>query len=1480
MSPPMLTSAPQKSYWKRWLPSSPRTWMAWAGATLAMVTSFIVIGSDAPPNIPAVSLATEPLYAATTVDKPTMALALSVEFPTVGAQYVTTGSTDNSYSPDTEYLGYYDAEACYNYNDSPTETIPTGYVKADYKRFDRVGKATGRKCADAFSGNFLNWSSSSAIDMLRLALSGGDRYIDTPSLTILQRAVVPNGDPICMWNTNNFQAKQLVRDGGAYKGAVPTNMRTAAGNNDIWVANTLNRIYFGTSRAGGCNDTSTYKLGASNAQIGPILDNSNNLPKAAVECASENNFCSFSGVQEVWYGASVGKNNYWRVAPASEGVNCNNTIFTKDPISGTPKKCYIRPYSGTWKPSTDGSLNTDGYFYARVQVCNSANGLLQDTRDYNLCRQYPNGNYKPTGVIQKYSDQLRLAAFGYLMDQTASYNNGRYGGVLRAPMKYVGNKTYDTQGQDNTPAGGNPKAEWDSNTGVFTANPENDPLNVSGVINYLNKFGRTGPTPGRYKRYDPVGELYYQSLRYLQGLPPTPDAVSNITTEMQDGFPVYTSWPDDPYGGARSDTADYSCLKSNIVVIGDINTHDGDWRNIPTTDNKASNVPNFRDWHGTVRSFETNASNNYWDGQGVSRATGNPNGANNSVPSSSQTSQIMGYAYWAHTHDIRGADWTNGVTNPPLPNGTTPTPATKRRPGLRVKTYLFDVNENGAQNNDTTRRFSNQFFMAAKYGGFESDPSNPGSRPYNTYGNPFKRQDGTNDNNVWQKSAAPGEASSYYLQSKARDVLNAFDEIFSRASTSARSIAGVATPSSTVTSANGSIVYSANFDTSNWSGDVVAEPIVVGSNNQVSVSAPLWSASERLTTMNSPAVNRKIFVGTGSSTSDPPATTFTWDAISSTLQAQLSKASPTSAADAKGQQRLNFLRGDRSLEGNPFRVRSSLLGDISNSNVVYSGAPSKAYSGTGYAAFRSAYDNRTAAVFAGANDGMLHAFNASNGNELFAYIPSWLGPRLSALAEPDFTNNHQNYVDAPLAVGEAQVAAAGVAADWKTVLVGGTGAGGSGVFALDVSNPSNFAASNVMWEFTRANDPDMGQVIGQPQILKLRTDDGTSSATYRWFAVVGSGVNNYRPETTGGPFSSTGNPALFLLALDKQPTASWVEGTNYYKISLPADSTLISANATGVANFTPLYGINGEVTDIYAGDFHGNLWKLTFNGHTPANWNLNTLSYFNKGTSSSPQPYPFYIARDGSSTPKVQPITAAPTIFTGPIVSGVETFYVAFGTGKFLESSDKISTTINSFYVIYDNGSTAKDNSPASASAVTGRGRLVMATVNTSTKVISVPAFTWGRASSNSDSTQRSGWYFDLPVTGEKSVSAVANLGVLNAAFNTLIPGSPGATAGACTNNQGSGNAYSLNIATGAGTYIPSTVGVLGPAIFFVNQDETTVSASDSTGRRIRTITQRGLNIGQSGASASGQAAQIKQTIGRLSWRQIHDYQNMKNATP
>lgn len=1431
---------------------------------LVVTASFLAFSGGSPPAILAIDIANEPLYAAVTVDKPTMALALSVEFPTVGAQYTPGGDTDNTYDSAKEYLGYYDAESCYNYNNAPIETPATGLTISDYKRFVRSGAATSRQCSDAFSGNFLNWVSGSAIDMLRLALSGGDRYIDTPSLTILQRAVIPNGDPTCMWNSTNFPAKQLSRNGGgtnAYWGAVPAALITQAAGSDIWVANTLNRIYFGTSKTGGCGNTGAYTLGgpvAGNAMESPVRSASALPSSGMTQCINgETGTCSFSGVKEVWYGAG----SKWYVAAANDGVNCSggcNAVFG-DPISGTAKKVYYRDYTGSWTPPSTGTLNSNGFFYSRVEVCNvDGSGVLQDLRDYGLCRQYPNGKYKPTGTIQKYSDQLRLAAFGYLMDQTASYNaGGRYGGVLRAPMKYVGAKTFDTTGHDNTPSGGNPNAEWDANTGVFVANPDGDTSQtpgISGVINYLNKFGRTGPTPGVYKKYDPVGELHYETLRYLQGLQPSPDAVSGITSAMQDGYPLFTTW-NDPYGNGRSNTADYSCLKSNIVVVGDINTHDGG--RLPAAD-AANNIPDIAAWRSVANNFEKNSSGTYIDGQGVSRPIANPNTANNSMPTGSQTSQIIGSAYWAHTHDIRGTGWTGEPT--------------KQRPGLRVKTFLFDVNEYGAQNNANTRRNSNQFFMASKYGGFESDPSNPGNKPYNTFGNPFKKQDGTNDNNVWQKSADPGEAGTYYVYrsdkaSPAREVLTAFDEIFSRASSSARNISGGAVASNSVQTSTS--LYSAKFDTSGWSGDVLAEPLSFNGAHALQIAAPTWSASDRLTTMASPATNRKIFLGVPGGNSSPTATTFTWATIGATMKAHLDKADPSAASDGLGESRLNYLRGDRSKEGAPFRVRTSLLGDIVNSNVTFSGAPSRAYTGTGYAAFRAAYDGRTKAVFAGANDGMLHAFNAANGDELFAYIPSWLAPRLSAIAETSFTNNHQVYVDAPSAVGEAQVGSSGVADDWKTVLVSGTGGGGPGVFALDVSNPSAFDAAKVMWEFTRVDDADMGQVIGTPKILKFKT--GTS--TYRWFAVVASGVNNYVADT-GGLFSSTGKPALFLLALDKAAGASWALGSNYYKISFPIDATLDATMASGMANFAPLYGSQGEVTDIYAGDLRGNLWKLKFSGVATTDWDIDHLSFFNKGTAGSPLPYPMFVAKDTSSNR--QPITSAPTLFQGPIVQGIETFYVVFGTGKFLEVGDKTSTSTNSVYAIYDNGSSAADTSPAGATAISGRGRLEPGTVNTTTKAVSVPAFTWGRAATDADTTQRSGWYFDMPATGEKLVSTILDLGNFTGALNTLIPGSVG-SAGSCSNNPGSGNQYVIRVDKGTGSYTPSTVGLLGPALFVIDESETTVSASDSTGRRVRTFTKRGVTVGQQGVS-EGTSATVSEILGRLSWRQINNYQDIKNA--
>ena len=1492
-------------------------WVSTVLVTIGAIATFTYVKSQvSPPNILAIALSADPLYAAAAGDKPALALDLSVEYPTVGAQYLAAqnSAVDSLYTNGVEYLGYYDAESCYNYNNSPSETPASGLSAADYKRFDKAGAASSRMCADAFSGNFLNWATSSAIDMMRMALSGGDRYIDTTTLTVLQRAVLPNGSPYdmsvgsnsrqCMWNNSDFPAKQLLKDGngsGKYWGAVPTSMITQANGNDIYVGNTLNQIYFGTSLTDcGSNKTpitSSYTLGASavTRSIGPSTSSTLTLPSSNVAyCAVENGDCKFNGVHEVWYGATTttttttgkGKNattmtttaNYWFVAPASGGVSCSSTVFG-DPIFGTIKSCFYiaSDYSGNWTPpAATGGLNTDGFFYSRVQVCNTTSaGILVDNRDYNLCTRYPNGTFKPTGSIQKYSEQLRIAAFGYALDRIGEKQEiGRYGGVLRAPLKFVGAKTYDINGNDNTPPTGNPNMEWDVTTGIFAANPDGDVTQtnpISGVINYLNKFGRIGTVPGVYKYADPVGELHYETLRYLQGLPPSPNAITGLTdpkSSVFDGFPITQTWTD-PYGGGRSNTADYSCLKSNIVVIGDNFTHDSN--QLPTTD-IANNIPDISSWRSVVQNFENGSVQNYKDGQGTVRQTGNPNTGNLNVVNSTGGSQILGSAYWAHTHDIRGSDWANSTGS--------------QRKGLRVKTFVFDVNEYSSSTKQDYRQNQSQLFTAAKYGGFETDASNPGGSPYNSFGNPFKQQNGTDNNNVWQKAANLGDASTYYVQGiggNSRAVLSAFDSIFSRSASAARSIAGTAAVGRDIT-AGGTLLYQSSFDTSDWSGDVSAFPVSLAAGNSIAVGgSPTWSASTRLGALSTPATSRNIIVGRSGALSTPAATPFQWAVIDQTLKDKLNKPTQLSVADNLGQDRLSYLAGDRTKEG-VFRKRNSLLGDIINSGVVYQGAPvAPAGATSGFAAFRTANAARSPAVFVGANDGMMHSFNAMTGDELFAYIPSSLGDKLSLLTSTTYNNNHQSYVDASPIVAEAKTGTGDTATDWKSVLISGTGGGAPGVFALDVTTPSNFSSANVLWEFTKTDDVDMGFVVGRPRVIKLRTSKpGTTPATFRYFAAVASGVNNY--VSVNGLFSTQGKPALFLLALDKPQGAAWTTNSttaNYYKILLPVDATLSISNPTGLTNFRPIVSAVGETQQIYMGDLHGKLWKIDFTKISlsgPSDWNMEKLTSYNKGTAALPVPYPLFTAQ--TITGNVQPITMAPLVAAGPIISGVDTAIIGFGTGKYLETTDKVSTTQNTFYAVYDNGSTAADSSPAGASVINGRGRLQAGVVNTSTFAVVVQAFKFGRPTTDTSTLvppTKSGFYFDLPDNGER----IINNGDINGDFfliSSLIPASAGA-AGSCTAAGGGGNAYSINIDSGSSSYQKSTVGLLGDSVVFVVSDTST--ASLSTGKARRTVVTKTLTTGSTGSGLST-GVDISDTQNfdqkRMSWRQISNYRDLFNA--
>ncbi len=1401
----------------------------WLGVTGAIALSFVAFSQVTPPAIPAINLSPEPLYASGTRAKPTLSLALSVEFPTVGAQYVNTPNTntDNSYAPTTEYIGYFDAESCYSYvNDAD----------ANLRRFDRTGAATGRTCdGTGFSGNFMNWASSSAVDVLRLGLTGGDRIVDTASLTVLQRAVLPDGR---FYNDNNFPSKRL--SAALVNGALPSSLRgTYTG--DVYVANCFNRIHFGTAATGSCDSPgNNSNLGISASQaVGPVTSFTSLPTGFTTSCATRGQTCSFSGTLEVAYG----RGSNWKVAPAYNGVQCSESVFTGGSTSSSAL-CYTRPYTGTWTPpgASNGTaiLSRDGFFYSRVKVCESSGSTLQDPRT-DFCLRYPNGNYKPVGNLQKFSDRVRVAAFGYLIDNQQS----RYGGVLRAPMKYVGPKTFDADGVLSAVA--NPNLEWSESTGVFAVNPDLALEGKSGVVNYLNQFGRTGSAQGTYKTYDPVGELYYESLRYIQGLSPTAQATSGLTDDMKDGFPVYTTWTDPHAVG--SSTGDYSCLKNNILLIGDVNTHND--KSIPgnttrltdsefsRTANAANNEPDFTAWTKVVDSFETNNGVSYTNGQGTFTAR-NPNLATTGTLRGLQTLDtgatkasfyMAGMAYWANTNDIRGTAWSNTA---------------KRRPGMRATTYVLDVNE-FAQQSVTSARRNSQFFLTAKYGGFK-DRSNRGS--------PFLAGDGTTDNSNWEKPSEPGEARTYFLSSSARGVLTALDGIFATIAAEGNSIAGGAISTQSLAT-NAGYIYQAQFDSSDWSGDLISYPISANSSGVVTIgdiASAQWRASTRLDAKSPDS--RAIYVGRVTPQSGSAATPFVWGSLEAGLTTALNKASPNAVADNLGQSRLNFLRGDRSLEGIPFRRRGSVLGDIINSAVAYAGEPTDLISDASYSTFATTNRNRTKALYVGSNDGMLHAFNAANGDELFGYIPSWLGSKLSALTSSTYNvSGHQSYVD-----GSPEVAEAKVGSDWKTVLVSGSGGGGQGVFALDVTNPAAFDASKVMWEFSDRDDPDLGNVVGKLQILKFRTSAPGTTPAYKWFAVVPGGVNNY---VNDGNFSTTGTPTLFILDLSKPVNTAWSLGSNYFKVSLPLVSATSSTTASGLTNFTATAGLADEVEYVYAGDLYGNLWKLDFSLHGTAEWNFNELN----GRTTRP----LYIARDSLS--RTQPISVQPKVVRAPNNASI----VLFGTGRYFEPADNVvssSTQTQSFYAIFDNNSTTPDTS-GGLSVISGRPRLQAGTASSST--VTIPAFVYGRPLTNADVTQRSGWYFDFPRSGERLISNLALFGS-SVLFGSVVP--PEAQAGSC--GTGSGNQYNVSIATGNGNLQSSEIGILGEPLVF--ELAASLSGVDSTGRRVRTeravAVFQGSGDGTGGAGLKALSGQITNTaqVGRLSWRQISNYQELKNA--
>lgn len=328
-------------------------------------------------------------------------------------------------------------------------------------------------------------------------------------------------------------------------------------------------------------------------------------------------------------------------------------------------------------------------------------------------------------------------------------------------------------------------------------------------------------------------------------------------------------------------------------------------------------------------------------------------------------------------------------------------------------------------------------------------------------------------------------------------------------------------------------------------------------------------------------------------------------------------------------------RGSNLASNRLFRYREKTLGDITESAAVFVGAPNFNYLESSYGNFKNEQADRTHSVYVGANDGMLHAFNASNGVERWAYIPSILIPKLSSLADKNYGTNHQNFVNGSTTVADICSETCSSASDWKTILVGGLGQGGKGFYALDVTAAND--NPDLLWEFDISDDADMGYSFGNPVITKQL--DGT------WVVLLTSGYNN------------SGVGYLYVLNANT--------GALLRKISTRVGTAANPSGLAKISAFVARPSENNQAEYAYGGDLKGNLWRFKIDsaGNTAAN---NTAN-------------PLLLATLADPNGKAQAITARPELGK---INGRKLVFI--GTGQYLESADLTNIDTQTLYAIKD----------------------------------------------------------------------------------------------------------------------------------------------------------------------------------------------------
>lgn len=546
------------------------------------------------------------------------------------------------------------------------------------------------------------------------------------------------------------------------------------------------------------------------------------------------------------------------------------------------------------------------------------------------------------------------------------------------------------------------------------------------------------------------------------------------------------------------------------------------------------------------------------------------------------------------------------------------------------------------------KQLPSPLWYAAKWGGFNDE-----------------NEDGIPQLEEWDANG-DGLPDNYFPVSDPSRIAATMRSVFNQISEEAGAATSIATSSGGSLTSD-SRLYQAVFTSGTWHGELTSIP--VDSVGAIDDTVD-WAVSTQLEKQIQNG-NRKIISYNPESGKGVP---FTWptnegspedDEISRWQVEALNRNPATNQLDYRGFERLDFLRGNE-VEG--FRERSGPLGDIINSSPQVIGEPSSFYPdywGAGAPENNKPYtefveDNiyRDRVVYVGANDGMLHGFDAGKwdgyawsygtGEEVFAYVPSIVFERLSFLTSANYS--HKAYIDA-----SPRAADVFINDEWRTVLVGTLGRGGQGIYALDVTNPESISEDNadtvVLWEFTDQQDADLGYIYSSPIIARMQNG--------KWAAIVANGYNN--SVTDVGFQRGDGQSSIFIIDIESGDLIRKLTTNDEY-----CQGTQDTPN--GMSEPTAIdFDNDGNVDTIYAGDLFGCVYRFDVSSSSANQWLDGELKHKALDTAG-----------------ERAAITASIAVGTHPTGEGVLLY---FGTGKYLEPADQTPTgAAHRFYAIWDKG--------------------------------------------------------------------------------------------------------------------------------------------------------------------------------------------------